>query len=286
MTSSTMPWRFGPETAQPHQKAPAPRGKRGVGAYWRPVTSSCPGSGGPAFWPWSGGWLPQLTCGRPVVSGRCLSSLVVLGGPREVPGPAWPAALFSIRLSGPVYLVLSPGTFERLDSRVDGAALFEVVKLALPSLARGPVGVGGDVPREIPNELEEALKTAREVKAHAPHCRRHLHRVRDDEAGARRGRTHRPRGPSDRARPGAGNARRPAARHLRSHRPRQAAVRLLRRDGRDRAGEHPGADAGGTRYRGPQGQVRWPAPGHDRRHAAHRAAAQHSASPSSRSNPP
>jgi hypothetical protein len=89
----------------------------------------------------------------------------------------------------------------------------------------------------------------------------HLHRVRDDEAGARRGRTHRPRGPSDRARPGAGDARRPAARHLRSHRPRQAAVRLLRRDGRDRAGEHPGVDAGGTRYRGPQGQVRWPAPG-------------------------
>lgn len=114
-----------------------------------------------------GGWLPQLTCGRPVVSGRCLSSLVALGGPREVPGPARSAALFSIPLSGPVYLVLSPGTFERLD----GAALFEVVKPALPSLARGPVGVGGDIPREIPNELEEALKTAREIKAHAPHCR-------------------------------------------------------------------------------------------------------------------
>ncbi|MCX5063645.1 recombinase family protein [Streptomyces sp. NBC_00201] len=74
-------------------------------------------------------------------------------------------------MSGPVYLVLSPGTFERLDGRVDGAALFEVVKPALPSLARGPVGVGGDIPREIPNELEEALKTAREIKAHAPHCR-------------------------------------------------------------------------------------------------------------------
>ncbi|MCW2876808.1 MAG: recombinase [Sphaerisporangium sp.] len=42
---------------------------------------------------------------------------------------------------------------------------------------------------------------------------------------------------------------------------------------RDRAGEHPRVDARRARHRGTQGQARRSAPGHHRRHAAHRAAA-------------
>ncbi|MGW5852442.1 recombinase family protein [Streptomyces sp. NPDC055254] len=46
----------------------------------------------------------------------------------------------------------------------------------------------------------------------------HLYGVRDEAAGARRRRTHRLGGPPHRARPGPGDARRAAARHLRPHR--------------------------------------------------------------------
>ncbi|MFF1542169.1 recombinase family protein [Streptomyces sp. NPDC058291] len=110
-------------------------------------------------------------------------------------------------------------------------------------------------------QFEEALKTAREIKAHAPHCRviftvfgmkRLGHDAAELTALADRLTEH-------------GlvlEMRRAAARHLRPHRPGQAAVQLLRRDGGDGAGEHPGVNAGGAGDRGPQGQVRRPAPGH------------------------
>lgn len=49
-------------------------------------TSSCPGSGGPVFRPWSAGCPLYLTCECAVVVGRCWALLVTLGGPRE--GPA------------------------------------------------------------------------------------------------------------------------------------------------------------------------------------------------------
>lgn len=75
--------------AQDGDEPPA-RGKtasRGLGEpEKRWVTSSCPGSGGPAFRPWSAGCPLDLTCGRAVVFGRCWALLVTLGGPRE--GPA------------------------------------------------------------------------------------------------------------------------------------------------------------------------------------------------------
>ncbi|RPK94579.1 hypothetical protein EES46_00775 [Streptomyces sp. ADI98-10] len=50
------------------------------------ATSSCPGSGGPVFRPWSARCPSYLTCGRAVVVGRCWALLVTRGGPTE--GPA------------------------------------------------------------------------------------------------------------------------------------------------------------------------------------------------------
>ena len=83
-------WRQGPEPpggGPEAAKSPLPAENPQAGGLLVGPTSSCPGSGGPVFRPWSEGCAPQLTCGRTVVVGRCWSSPVVLGGPRV--GPAW-----------------------------------------------------------------------------------------------------------------------------------------------------------------------------------------------------
>ncbi|WP_226899598.1 recombinase family protein [Nonomuraea phyllanthi] len=100
-------------------------------------------------------------------------------------------------------------------------------------------------------EFEEALRTVREVKVRAPHCRviftvYEMKRLGRDAAELTALADHLTAhglvlemlaGPADR--------------HLRPHRARQAAVRVVRRDGRDRAEEHPRVHARRNRHRGP-----------------------------------
>ena len=135
-------------------------------------------------------------------------------------------------------------------------------------------------------QFEAALRAGPRDQGPRPALPGHLHRVRDEAPRPRRRRAHRARRPPHRPRPGPGDARRAAARHLRPQRPRPHAVRVLRRDGRDRTREHPRSHPRRTRRRRPQGQARRPAAGHHRRHAAHRAAPpRRTASRSRRSSP-
>lgn len=50
------------------------------------LATSCPGSGGPIFLPWSEARAPRLTCCRVVIVGRCPSPPATVAGPREGPG--------------------------------------------------------------------------------------------------------------------------------------------------------------------------------------------------------
>lgn len=121
-------------------------------------------------------------------------------------------------------------------------------------------------------QFEAALELARQIKARAPHCRV-IFTVYEMKPRPGRGRTHRARRPPHRPRPHPGDARRTPARDVRPERARPPAVRVLRGDGGDRAGEHPGVDPRRTRRGSPQGQARRPAGRHHRGHAAHRVAA-------------
>ncbi len=128
-------------------------------------------------------------------------------------------------------------------------------------------------PYPVRPQFAAALAVAREIKAHAPHCRviftvYEMKRLGRDAAELTA-----------------------LADHLTAHGlvldmlagplqgmydqsgPGRLLFAYLRGDGADRAGEHPRVDAGRARHRGPQGQTRRPATGHHRRRAAHRAAA-------------
>ncbi|GAA2357508.1 recombinase family protein [Streptomyces violaceusniger] len=122
-------------------------------------------------------------------------------------------------------------------------------------------------------QFEQALKTAPEIKAHAPHCRV-LFTV------------------FERKRLGRDAAELTAlADHLTAHGlvlemlagplpgmydpsgPGKLLFAFFAAMAETEREEHPGVHAGGARHRGPQGQVRRPTPRHHRRHAAHRAPA-------------
>ncbi|MFJ3144395.1 hypothetical protein ACIPJM_18290 [Streptomyces halstedii] len=101
---------------------------------------------------------------------------------------------------------------------------------------------------------EEALRTARKAKAHAPH-RRLIVTVYETKQPGRDAAEHIALADHLTAHGLAlerlAGSRAPA-RDLRTDRAGEAAVHVFRRDGGDRAGENPGIDTEGARHRGPQ----------------------------------